>query len=194
MSFIRKSIVVLLALITVTLLGGFLLPSQVHVERQALINASPEKIFTNVSDLSQWESWSPWANIDPDAEFKVKGKGVGQLMTWASDNPEVGSGSQQVTELSAPNKVKTHLDFGDMGVADATFTIAPAATSTGNESQGNKTLVTWSLDTDVREGVPLLGQPLSTYFGFFMDSMVGEMYEAGLANLKSVVEGSVVKG
>ncbi|MEL6158441.1 MAG: SRPBCC family protein [Cyanobacteria bacterium J06627_32] len=184
MVFVRKSIVVLLAIVAVALLGGFVFPSQVHVERQVLMDASPEKIFKEVGDLSQWGRWSPWANIDPDADFEVDGKGVGQIMTWASNNPEMGSGSQQVTELDSPNRVKTHLDFGEMGVADATFMITPA----DNENRG-KTLVTWSLDTDVREGVPLLNQPLSTYFGFFMDSMIGDTYEEGLANLKSVVEG-----
>ena len=41
----------------------------------------------------------------------------------------------------------------------------------------------------MREGVPLLSKPLSTFLGCFMDSIVGEQYEEGLANLKTVVEG-----
>ncbi|MEO1620731.1 MAG: SRPBCC family protein [Cyanobacteria bacterium J06632_3] len=180
MSFVRKGVIIVFALAAVMLLGGFILPSQVHVERQALIEASPDAIFTEISDFSQWQNWSPWANIAPDTDYKLEGKGIGQKMTWASDNPEVGSGTQEVTALDSPNLLKTHLDFGDMGVADATFTLEP---------DDGKTLVTWSLDTDMREGVPLLSKPMSTYFGFFMDSMVGEQYEEGLANLKTVVEG-----
>jgi len=180
MSFVRKGVIILFALVAVMLLGGFILPSQVHVERQALIEASPEAVFAEISDFNQWEKWSPWANIDPDADFAVEGEGVGQKMTWASENPEVGSGTQQVTALDSPRLLKTHLDFGDMGVSDATFALEPT---------DGKTLVTWSLDADVRESVPLLNQPMSTYFGFFMDSMVGEQYEKGLANLKETLEG-----
>jgi hypothetical protein len=40
----------------------------------------------------------------------------------------------------------------------------------------------------MREGKPLMKQPINTYIGLFMDSMLGKNYEAGLANLKAVVE------
>lgn len=46
----------------------------------------------------------------------------------------------------------------------------------------------WSLDSDMREGVPLLMQPISTYFGFLMDGMIGPDYETGLQNLKALAE------
>ncbi|MEO1388407.1 MAG: SRPBCC family protein [Cyanobacteria bacterium J06634_6] len=180
MSLIKKGVVGLLALVTITLLGGFILPSQVHVERQMLIGASPDKIFAEVSDFNKWNEWSPWANIDPDATLTITGKGVGQTMTWASDNPEVGNGTQTVIALDSPRQITNHLDFGDMGESDTAFVLEPT---------DDGTLVTWSLDTDMRKGVPLLNQPMSTYFGFLMDSMIGDKYEEGLANLKSVVEG-----
>ena len=40
----------------------------------------------------------------------------------------------------------------------------------------------------MRAGVPILEQPFSTYFRFVMDNAVGQDYEAGLANLKALVE------
>jgi hypothetical protein len=36
-------------------------------------------------------------------------------MTWSSDNPQVGSGTQEVTRLNAPDYWQTHLDFGPNG-------------------------------------------------------------------------------
>ncbi|MEO0886905.1 MAG: SRPBCC family protein [Cyanobacteria bacterium J06648_10] len=180
MSFLKKAIVGLSVLVVVTLLGGLVLPSQVHVERQALIDAPANKVFAEVSDFNNWQAWSPWANIDPESTLTITGKGVGQTMTWASDNPEVGNGTQTVTALDSPRRVTNHLDFGDMGESDTAFVLEPT---------DDGTLVTWSLDTDVRKGVPLLNQPMSTYFGFLMDSMIGDKYEEGLANLKAVVEG-----
>lgn len=169
----------LLGLIGILFGLGFVLPAQVHVERSLAINASPTKIYALVGDLTQWQSWSPWTEKDPNMAMTISGKGVGQAMHWQSDNPAIGSGSQEITVLDQPNQVTTHLDFGDQGRADATFRLAP---------QGDSTLVTWTLDTNMREGVPTLAQPLSTYFGFLMDSIIGQDYEAGLTNLKTVVE------
>ena len=109
----------------------------------------------------------------------VTGSGLGQKMIWASDDPEVGEGSQEITALEAPTFLKTHLEFNGQGIADASFELIPG---------DGVTEVVWSLDSDMREGVPVLAQPISTYFGFAMDSMVGKDYETGLQNLKAVVE------
>ena len=173
-------LVALLLLAVIAVAAGFVLPSQVHVERQMVIDAPPDKVFPHVSDYRAWDAWSPWANIDPDAKMTVEGEGVGQKMSWASDNREVGTGSQQIVQLDAPQQMKSRMDFEDMGVSDIRFLLEPVE---------DKTRITWSLDTDMREGMPLAKQPMSTYMGFFMDSMVGKSYEKGLATLKSVVEG-----
>ena len=101
-------------------------------------------------------------------------------MEWKSDHPDVGNGAQEITALNAPNSVSAALDFGDMGRADATFTLSPAGDGT--------TKVVWGFDTNMREGVPIYMQPMSTYFRFFMEGMLGPQYEQGLANLKEVAE------
>jgi hypothetical protein len=180
MSLLKKLIGVLFALVVLVIAGGFLLPSTVHVERDILVDASPDQVFAFVSDFNAWDGWSPWAKLDPDADMTVSGSGLGQTMSWASENPQVGQGSQEIVALEAPKSLQTHLEFGDMGMADATFTLLPEA---------DQTRVVWSLDSDMREGVPLLTQPINTYFGFLMDSMVGKDYEIGLQNLKDLAEG-----
>ncbi|NER83310.1 MAG: SRPBCC family protein [Leptolyngbya sp. SIO1D8] len=179
MAMLKKAIAALVGFGVLVLLGGFLLPSQVHVERSLLMNGTPEDVYPLVSDLTEWQAWSPWAQMDPQMDVAISGSGVGQTMRWHSEDPMVGDGTQEVTVLESPSYVKTHLDFGSQGVADAAFELTP---------QSDGTLVSWSLDTDMREGVPFLSQPISTYFGFFMDSMMGQDYEAGLANLKNLVE------
>ena len=159
---------------------GFLLPAHAHVERSLVMNAPPEQIFAQVSDLSAWSAWSPWAKMDPDARLTVEGEGIGQRMLWSSDNPQVGEGSQTVIALDSPSHVQTHLEFDEQGLADAAFDLTPTA--------DGQTQVTWSLDTDMRDGVPFVMKPVSTYMGFLMDGMVGSDYETGLQNLKAVVE------
>lgn len=158
---------------------GFVLPDHQKVARSIKIEAAPDVVFGWISDLEKWSSWSPWADIDPDMKMVLDGRGVGQTMTWTSDHKNVGSGRQEIIALEAPSEMRTRLNFGDMGGADAAFQLSPV---------DGGTEVVWSLDTQMRSGVPVLKQPMATYFGFFMDKMVGADYEKGLAKLKTVVE------
>lgn len=169
----------LAGLIVILIALGFVLPDKVEMERATVINAPQEEVFALVSDFNEWDRWSPWANIDPDAEYTLTGSGVGQRMEWTSDHPEVGNGSQVVTAIEEPRYVKTHLDFGDMGQADATFTLTP---------EGQSTRVVWAFESNMRKGVPFYMKPMSTYMGFFMDGMLGPSYEEGLENLKKAAE------
>lgn len=179
MSFVTKAIGILVSLVLLVFGAGFILPSQVHIERNVTINAAPEEVFALVSDFHAWEAWSPWAKLDPNAEMNISGLGLGQTMAWSSDHPQVGKGTQEITAIEAPHLLKTHLVFAGQGLADATFVLTPA---------GEATAVTWSLDTNMREGVSVPMQPINTYLGFMMDSMVGQDYETGLHNLKIAAE------
>lgn len=173
-----KKILISVAVVLVALLAlGFVLPDKVHMQREVVINAPQEEVFTLASDLTQQERWSPWFDYDPAAERVVTGEGVGQKMTWTSK--KVGNGSQEITALEAPSRIDTSLDFGDHGKAKAVMTMEPA--------EGG-TRVVWTFDSNMREGVPVWMQPISTYMGFMMDGMLGKDYEKGLANLKREVE------
>ncbi len=174
---LRNIFVGLAAAIVVVLALGFVLPDKAHVERKTLINAPPEAIYAIASDLNQQDRWSPWQEYDPAMESVVTGQGVGQKLTWTSK--KTGDGSQTITALEPPSRIVTHLDFGDMGVAEATMMITPSGA--GSE-------VVWSFDCNMRKGVPLWMQPLSTYMGFFMDGMLGKDYDRGLEKLKAAAE------
>ena len=170
----------LAAIIVIIIALGFVLPDKVHVEREAVINAPQEEVFALISDYEAWNSWSPWAEKDPDAEYSYSGSGVGQKMVWKSDDPNVGNGSQEITRLESPSLVVTRLEFDGMGDANASFALSPA--------DGGATRIVWSFDTAMRDGFPIYMKPMATYMGFFMDNWVGKDYEQGLANLKRVAE------
>lgn len=168
------------ALILVIILLGFVLPADVHVERETVIDAPQEEVFALISDFEEWDRWSPWVDRDPNAEYRMSGEGVGARMEWTSDQRDVGTGSQEITALDPPNRMVTHLEFDGQGEADATFDLSPA--------ENGATRVVWSLDTNMREGVPFVMKPIGTYMGFSMDKWIGKDYEEGLANLKRVAE------
>ncbi|MEM8714920.1 MAG: SRPBCC family protein [Cyanobacteria bacterium P01_A01_bin.3] len=158
---------------------GFALPGHVHVERQIAISAPPDRVFALVGDLQQWNAWSPWANIDPDADMQVSGSGLGQTMVWSSQHPEVGSGSQVIIELVESRYLRTHLEFDGQGQADATISLEPTV---------DGTQVTWALDSDMRQDAPVWMTPVSPYLGLMVKTSVGRSYETGLQNLKVAIE------
>ena len=176
---IRKILFGLLALAAVLIALGFVLPDKAHVERTVLVHAPRETVFALAGDFNRWNAWSPWADIDPDTKYSIEGSGLGQTMAWSSRNPKVGAGRQEITAYDPPALLKTELHFGDMGGGVATMTFT-------DENGGTK--VVWALDSRMREGVPLIWRPMSTYMGFFMDGMVGKDYEKGLARLKAAAE------
>ena len=168
----------LAGLIVILIALGFVLPDNAHVERSIVVNAPPEKVYALVADLNEADKWQPWAAMDAGITQEITGSGVGQKQSWKSK--KLGDGSQEITSLNPPTHVDYALDFGAQGVATAAIQIEPA--------DAGATKVVWSLDANMRKGVPIYMQPISTYMGFFMDGMIGKDYETGLANLKRVAE------
>lgn len=151
-------------------------PADFRVERSLVMNAPPEAAFAQANDFHNWNAWSPWAKIDPNAKnaFEGPNSGVGAVFKW-DGNKDVGSGSMKIEE-SRPNEfIKIRLEFlKPFAAVNATeFTFVP---------QGNQTLVTWSMYG--KNG--FIGKAI----GLFMDceKMVGPMYEKGLASMKAIVE------
>jgi len=173
--FLGRLLVVLIGLAIVLALVSFFLPRDVTVTRSILIEAPPADVFPHIDSLQEFDRWSPWAGIDPAMQQSFSGpeRGVGNRMDWTSDDPRVGSGSQEIT-VSIPNeRVETALDFGEMGLGTAWLDLATVPEGTE---------VTWGLLVDM--GL----NPVGRYIGLMMDGWVGADYERGLGRLKEIVE------
>jgi len=168
---------VLAVLVLAVFAGAYLLPREVAVTRQTVIAAQPEAVFPYVDSLKRMQAWSPWLERDPAASVVFEGPdtGVGARMTWASDNPQVGSGSQEIVESRPNEAVVTRLAFDGMGGAEAALLLAPSGETMSE--------VTWTLKADMGNS------PMGRWMGLMMDRWVGADYEAGLAKLKALVEG-----
>ncbi len=177
MAVLKRLVYLLIFLLIAAVAAGYLLlPSRSHVERSAQINAPPETVYGLLQDFSRFKEWSPWAGLDPNAEYRYEGpeSGLGAKMFWSSANPQVGSGSQEIIEARPYTKIGVALDFGKMGRAASGYNLEPA--------EGG-TRVTWSFDTDHGSNL------LKRLFGIFLDKWIGETYyETGLANLKELAE------
>lgn len=173
---ILKKIVLALAVVIVLLAAvGMMLPRNVHVERQIVIDAPAATIFALLDGYKQFNKWSPWAVYDPNAKYTYEGPefGVGAKQSWVGDPKTVGKGSQEIVEVKENELVKSKLEFTGQGPASAQFTLTP-------EASGTK--VVWGLDCDMGKG------PVGRYFGLMMDKMVGKDFEKGLAGMKTLAE------
>lgn len=151
-------------------------PTEFRIERSADIAAPAPDVFEQVNDLHNWESWSPWAKLDPQASntFEGPSSGVGAIFRWAG-NDDVGEGSMTILESRPSEFIRIRLDFvkpfEDTSITE--FTFHPA-------DEGTR--VVWTMTGEHNF--------LSKAFCLFMDmdQMIGSDFEQGLANMKAVVE------
>lgn len=169
-----------IALVVVLLIAAVLIfaatrPDTFRVQRATSIKAPPEKIFPLINDFQSWRAWSPWENLDPALKRSYSGpkSGKGAVYAWEGNN-DVGHGRMEIAEAS-PSKIVLKLDFVKPFEAHniAEYTL---------ERQGDATNVTWAMHGPSPYFAKLMGVFCS------MDSMVGQKFEEGLANLKSIAE------
>ncbi len=167
-------IVIVFALLAVIVT---LQPDDTHVERSAVMKASPEEVYAYVNDLGNWNSFSPWADLDPNAAIEFEGPraGEGALFRW-DGNSEVGAGNMRIVESVPGEKVRMDLEFirPMPGKSTAAFTLTPVEGGTN---------VTWSSEWE--------NNFLAKAIGLVMDceAMMGGYFEEGLENLRAQVEG-----
>lgn len=165
----------LAALIALVVIVGLFLPDSVHLERDTVIQAPPSTVFALLNSFKRANDWSPWAQIDPEAVYTHSGpdQGVGAKNSWQSEHPDVGVGSQEITESTPYESIKMYLDFGPQGDANAFFDLTP---------KDGGTHVSWGFDSEF--GMNIVGR----YFGLVLEGILGPQYEEGLANLKTLAE------
>lgn len=175
MRIIRRIFIAIVAIIVILVAVAYVLPRTVTLDRAITIDAPPEQVFAHVNSMQATEAWSPWLERDPNVVLTYDGpeSGVGNTLSWVSDEPSVGNGTQVIVASVENQRVETDLDFGPQGTAKATFLLEP---------EGAGTRLTWGFVTDLGMN------PMARWFGLMLERWIGADYEAGLANLKAIVE------
>lgn len=167
---------VLVVGIAVVLILAAMKPDSFQVQRSVAINAPPEKVYPLIADLRAWKAWSPWEKKDPAMKrgFSGSESGVGSRYAWDGDK-NVGRGSMEIVEATAPAKVGLKLDFITPFEAhnDVVFALQP---------QGQTTNVIWTMTGPT----PFFAKIIHVFMN--MDRMVGGDFEAGLAAMKAAAE------
>ena len=166
--------ITLAAFFAITLIMGFVLPSDYNVSRSVDINANTGQVHKIVGDLKQWSKWTPWQQSDPEAKIEIGdiSEGVGATQKWVGKS----NGQLKVTRASEDYGVDYDLSFtGEGALTKSSITYLPA---------GETTRVTWNMVGEMP--TPVIG----AYVALIMDSISGPTLETGLSNLKKVVEES----
>ena len=152
---------------------GLMLPRAFEISRSIVIAAPPERIHPFLDSFRNWPRWSSFDTADPDLRFELTepSSGVGAKRSWKGGR--MGVGSQWIVASDPRKGVSMKLDMTHM---EHSFDFAFAPEAGG-------TRVTWS-DRGLFPAAPhwrLMGN-------LFLQSMLGGMFEEGLASLKRVVE------
>lgn len=175
MKILKTLVLSLVALILILAVIGFALPQQVRVERAAVIAAKPATVFTYLNGFKNFNQWSPWAALDPNTKYAYEGPlmGVGAKQSWASEDPNVGNGSQEITAVEANQSITIKLTLPDMQPSVVTYALTP---------EGEGTKVVWAMQADMG------ASPLNRWFGLLLPKFIGPDYEKGLASMKPLIE------
>lgn len=171
----------IIAILVVVAVAGVLLyaatrPDTFRVARTVSIKAPPDRIFPLIDDLHRFNAWNPYEKKDPDIKGRYSGADSGKGAQYVFEgNNDVGKGSLEITDSEPPGRVAMRLRMTAPMEADnqIEFTLEP---------EGDVTHVTWAMQGRSPYLAKLIGLVVN------MDRMIGRDFEAGLANLKGLVE------
>lgn len=168
-------------IIVVFLIVVAMQPSQATITRSMTMSAPANAVFAQVNDFHNWEAWSPWAKMDPNAKNTFDGatSGTGAGFAWEGNN-KVGAGRMTITESKSSELIRIKLEFIKpfAGINDTLFTFKP---------EGSQTTVTWTM-TGPR---PFMAKMFCMFMN--MDKMVGGQFEQGLTQMQAAAQAATKK-
>lgn len=169
-------LIVVLSLVAIIVLLGIIAPSNYDISREITVEKPVPEVFNYLRSLKKQDSWSPWAEKDPNMEKSFTGSDgeVGCISSWKG-NKEVGKGEHELKKIVENEIIESELRFLKpfKSTSNAYLKVA---------EEGNGTKVTWGFS-----GKNIF--PFSIMMLFMnMDKQVGKDFEYGLKRLKSILE------
>jgi len=177
MKIIKKILLGIVLIIALLLVAGLFMRKDYMVERDIVIKKPNQVVFDYVKILKNQQNYSTWTNSDPNTKITYTGTDgtVGAVSAW-SGNKDVGKGEQEIKKITEGQRIDVELRFIEPfeGRADAYF-ITEAIDST-------QTKIKWGIKGEDKYPMNIM-QLFINY-----DDMMGTQFEAGLKNLKTVLE------
>lgn len=162
------------ALFVVVTAVGFVLPSQMEVQRSVVINAPPDRIYPLINSFeSGWSQWNPFTKPGMDMSYEGPEAGVGAQQHWV-DKESDEDGSMTITRSDPQRGVEF-----DLVMMQESFRLTGSLLC---EPAGEGTKLTWT------DRMDLGNNPYSRYMGLVLGPMIGSEFEVGLQSIKDLAE------
>jgi hypothetical protein len=104
-------VVAVLLVATIAVLGA-IAPTDLHVEREVVIDKPKDVVFEDLKYVKNHERWSPWFKRDPNLVKAYRGEDgtVGFVNSW-SGNDQVGVGEQEIKKIAEGERIDYELRF-----------------------------------------------------------------------------------
>jgi uncharacterized protein YndB with AHSA1/START domain len=157
------------------LVVGYLLPTDFEATAEHVVDVPAEAVFRYLDSPEGWRDWTSW----PESGLERSGPARGEGARLAWNDPELGTGSFTLTEVTAPARVAYRVEVGSSMVTEGAVDLA-------QEPDGVR--VTW------RERGNLGRNALMGWWALFMDSAQSEELVKGLERLETVArEGTTLE-
>ena len=180
MKFLKILGAIVLLLIAALAALVFLTKADYKVEREITINKPRSDVFSYAKMLKNQNDWGPWVKQDPNIKLNYKGNDgePGFVSAWESNMENVGVGEQEIKKIDEGKRIDSELRF------KKPFESTSQAYMTMEDAGPNATKVRWGLSGSMSRPMNLILLVMD------MDKEIGKDFDAGLANLKTILEKS----
>ena len=160
------------------LIAGLFVKKEYTITKEVTINKPNDSIFKYIKYLKNQDNYSVWNRKDPKSIKTYVGQDatIGFLSSWDSQDPNIGSGTQEITKIQENKRFDMDIRF-----KRPIESTSKAFMSTEKISE-NSTKVKWSFsgkfDYPVNAIMPLVG----------VEKMLGNDMQKSLDDLKLILE------
>lgn len=141
---------------------------KINIIRKKIINAPIQKVHSILSDMSQWQTWSPWLISEPDAKVNVRADN--KFYSWSGKRVGVG-------QMEIVNQTENNIDY-DLTFLKPWKSKSKVSMSLNETPEGTE--VSWKMDSSL------------PWFMFWMKRMmtafISSDYDRGLNLLKDYAQ------
>lgn len=159
---------------------------KMQTQRSITINKPKQNVYEIITDLGQWNIWSPWMHNEPTAKTQISGKAgeIGHYQTWNGE--VVGSGKMTIESLAKNSSMTLKLEFFTpwKSLASAHFEVSDAGK--------DQTKVTWTMNSQLPIFMIFFKNMIKAYMNSDFDrglKMLKEYAETGTVVSKSIYQG-----
>lgn len=175
---LKKFAITVCVIIAIPFIIALFVADSYHVEREVIINQPKGKVFSYVKLLKNQNDFSKWAMVDPDMAKTYSGTDgeVGFISAWDSQNPDVGTGEQEIIAIEEGKRIDFELRFlKPFEATEPAYMITEAVSP-------NETKVKWGFSGHMNYPMNIMLLVMD------FEQMIGDDLQTGLNNLKVLQE------